>query len=165
MRIKRCLCAALFAFATQACISQTITPDITTTSGGYYSNASASLSWTVGEPLIETGAYQTTFLTQGFQQPTSILISRVNDNTTNPKGNVAAYPNPATSSVFITSTSNQALRVDVMDAAGRKLFSKSFPSSDDNEVNMSGYSIGVYFFRVYSTDGQLLQTLKIEKIK
>jgi hypothetical protein len=164
MIIKSSLCAALLAFAAQACMAQTATPDVLTSSGGYASNASASLSWTMGETLIETGSSANSFLTQGFQQPTNLVVTSL-DNPQGQTGNISAYPNPVTSSVYITSSANQALRVDVMDLTGRKLFTKDLSGNDDNQVNLADYSAGIYLFRVYSTEGQLLQTLKIDKIK
>ncbi len=164
MNIKHAFCAALFAFAAQACMAQTSASDILTTSGGYGSNALASLSWTIGETLIETGSSTSNFLTQGFEQPSSIVITSI-DNTKNPQGNISAYPNPVISSVYISSSSNQPLRVDVMDLTGRKLFTKNLSGNDDKEVNMTDYSNGMYLLRVYNTSGQLLQTLKVDKIK
>jgi hypothetical protein len=164
MIIKSSLCAALFAFAVQGCVAQTARPEVFTSSGGFTSNASVSLSWTLGESLIETGSSSTSFLTQGFQQPTNLVITSL-DNPNGSTGNISAYPNPVTSSVNITSVINQPLRVDVMDLTGRKLFTRDLSGNDDNQVSLSDYSAGIYLFRVYNTEGQLLQTLKIDKIK
>jgi hypothetical protein len=165
MNIKRSLFAGLFAFAFQVCTAQTSKPDIVATASGNSSNVSGSLNWTVGEPLIETGSSTNNFLTQGFQQPPGIAILSVNRTNNQSGGKISAYPNPVSSSVYITSSINQPLKVDVMDLTGRKMFSKNLSGNDDNIVNMADYSNGIYLFKVYSTDGQLLQTLKIDKIK
>jgi len=163
MPIKRRLCAALFVMVTQACISQTTTPEILTTSGGYQSNASASLSWTLGEPIIETGNSPSNFLTQGFQQPADIIITTV-DNTQNPKGNVTAYPNPASSLIYVSGTSNQPMLAEVYDLTGQMVCKKTI-STEDNSLNVGNLSNSIYLLKVFTTEGKLLQTLKIDKIK
>jgi Secretion system C-terminal sorting domain len=164
MNIKSYLCAAFLAFALQICTAQTAPSNILTTSGGYFSGASTSLSWTLGEPFIETDSSTNNFLTQGFQQPQGVIIASI-DNINNQAGeSISAYPNPASGLVSITSTYNVPLRVDVMDLAGRKLLSKNFPGNVGNQINLTEYSEGIYLFKFYSMHGQPLQTLKIDKI-
>ena len=58
--------------------AQSTSPQLTTSSGAYYSNATTSLSWTVGEIATETFASGNNILTQGFQQPVSVSITGVN---------------------------------------------------------------------------------------
>jgi hypothetical protein len=163
MRIKRRLSAALFVLVTQACMAQNTTPDVITTAGGYQSNAFCSLSWTMGEPLIETGSTQQNYITQGFQQPASIIINSA-DNASNSQGNVTAYPNPVTSSVYINSTTNQSSRAEVMDLTGQTVYKKTV-TRKDNEMNLSNLANGIYLLKVFTEEGKLLQTLKIDKIK
>ena len=52
--------------------AQTTSPEIIASSGAYFSNASGSLSWTLGEPVTETFINGSNILTQGFQQPSDI---------------------------------------------------------------------------------------------
>ena len=59
-------------------ISQSVSPEVISSSGAYYENASASLSWTLGEVATETYSNGGVTLTQGFQQPISIAISGIN---------------------------------------------------------------------------------------
>ncbi|MBE0637429.1 MAG: hypothetical protein IH598_02810 [Bacteroidales bacterium] len=47
------------------------------TSGGYYENDNISLSWTVGEPVIEIFTGGDVILTQGFQQPWSFYLQQI----------------------------------------------------------------------------------------
>ncbi len=47
---------------------QSISPEVITSTGDYYSNSNVSLSWTLGEPVIETFEAGGFVLTQGFQQ-------------------------------------------------------------------------------------------------
>jgi len=45
--------------------------------GGYYEGDNISISWTLGEPVIETFEGADIILTQGFQQPYSFYLSQV----------------------------------------------------------------------------------------
>jgi hypothetical protein len=57
---------------------QTLSPEIISSSGGYFENTNASLSWTLGETATETLVNGNIILTQGFQQPVSgIIISGI----------------------------------------------------------------------------------------
>ncbi len=49
--------------------TQSISPVVIATSGDYFSTANYSISWTLGETLIETYSVPNQFLTQGFHQP------------------------------------------------------------------------------------------------
>jgi len=58
--------------------AQTVSPEVISTSGDYFSNASASLSWTLGELATETLTAGNITLTQGFQQTYSLQITGIN---------------------------------------------------------------------------------------
>ena len=47
---------------------QTLTPEVLAASGDYFTSTSNSLSWTLGESVIETYSSSNNSLTQGFQQ-------------------------------------------------------------------------------------------------
>ncbi|MBC8488731.1 MAG: hypothetical protein H8D45_22130 [Bacteroidetes bacterium] len=61
----------LLSFAVAA---QSLSPEVIASSGDYYENANASLSWTLGEIATETYSNASNILTQGFQQPVSVTI-------------------------------------------------------------------------------------------
>ncbi|WP_340075629.1 T9SS type A sorting domain-containing protein [Leptobacterium sp. I13] len=63
----------LFYFKTQA---QSLQPQVFSTSGEQYKNPSLLISWTIGEPFIETlkDTNNNYILTQGFQQPGNPLM-------------------------------------------------------------------------------------------
>lgn len=52
-----------------ACGAQTLSPSVIPAMGGYYTTPSGSLSWTVGETMVQTLTDGSRILTQGFQQP------------------------------------------------------------------------------------------------
>lgn len=56
---------------------QTLTPEVISSSGGYFENTNASLSWTLGETVTETFSGTNVILTQGFHQPFGIQITGI----------------------------------------------------------------------------------------
>lgn len=57
---------------------QSLNPEVISTSGDYFENSNASLSWTLGETVTETFENSNFFLTQGFQQPViGVIISGI----------------------------------------------------------------------------------------
>lgn len=57
--------------------SQTLSPVIVSSAGGYATGATASLSWTLGEIATETLSNGSYILTQGFQQPVEGLTINI----------------------------------------------------------------------------------------
>ncbi len=163
MNIKSSFCAVLLVCFTQYCISQTNPVEILTTAGGYNSSASGALSWTLGETIIETGIAGSNSLTEGFQQPSTASVMAVNNMEANDE--ITAYPNPAVDIVFIKGNSTEPLKLDIIDINGRILSEQELQNNNDREVNMTNYTNGTYFFKVYQLDGQLVNTIKIEKVK
>ncbi len=53
--------------------SQTLSPKVTPSAGGYFTGGGNSLSWTMGETFNTTLQSGNTMLTQGFQQPYILL--------------------------------------------------------------------------------------------
>jgi hypothetical protein len=70
--ISIALLTALFVFLTGSSHGQSLTPVVYSTAGGYYTSSNASLSMTVGEPVIETYTSSSNILTTGFQQPENL---------------------------------------------------------------------------------------------
>jgi len=67
------------ALAFTACIFQAKAQQVVATAGGYYEGENLSLSWTVGEPVIETFNSGELILTQGFQQPYNFYLRQILD--------------------------------------------------------------------------------------
>ncbi len=65
----------VIAFALMAVSMQA--QQVISTSGGHFENENISMSWTVGEPVIETFTAGNVILTQGFQQPWSFYLQQI----------------------------------------------------------------------------------------
>jgi hypothetical protein len=55
--------------------AQTLSPQVIASAGGYQSNATHSLSFTIGEPNTQTLTSANNILTQGFQQPYKMTLN------------------------------------------------------------------------------------------
>src|SRR6478736_1254128 len=73
-------------------LAQSISPDVVASAGDYFLSASGSVSWTIGEPVTDTYTASSNILTKGFQQPVTIDLASVEENSG--AGLFAAYPNP-----------------------------------------------------------------------
>jgi hypothetical protein len=165
MKIKPMLIAGLFALGGQTCMSQTLLSEVITSAGSSFSNSVCSLNWTMGEPISETDTYDNNSLTQGFQQPSSIIVTSVNNQKQMQGGDVSVYPNPSSASVFIQNNDEgKTLNVELMNMSGKEVFKKTLTDKQE-QFDMSEFANGIYFLRVYNTSNQLIQTLKIDKIK
>ncbi len=65
----------IFVFIGTLLHAQSISPKVIATAGGYQSNASGSLSFTIGETNTQTLSAASHMLTQGFQQPFDLQIN------------------------------------------------------------------------------------------
>jgi hypothetical protein len=77
---------------------------------------------------------------------------------------VKAYPNPATSFVTISSTSDLAVSVDVFDITGKKITDGTF---DDRKVRIetAGLAEGLYLYSVKDKDKKVIATGKVNVTK
>ena len=105
--------------------SQTLSPQVITSSGSYFVGSKATLSWTLGECIIETGYSTTNILTQGFQQP-EYAITGIEEETNN-NFKVSVYPNPAIDYITIEITSNppideRTFKVKIIDLSGKVFY-------------------------------------------
>ncbi len=141
--------------------SQTLSPEVFTTSGDYFSNLSNSLSWTLGECVIDTYTGSSNILTQGFQQ-SSYLINSLEENL-NSEHSIFIYPNPTSGliTIYQESKDTKQLQVDLLDINCKLLYSEMF--QNDIQLNLSRYTNSQYFIRVKDTNKNSIKTFKLIK--
>jgi len=103
--------------------SQQLSPSVISSSGGFYTNSSAMLSFTTGEmAAIQTYAGATSILTQGFQQPWD-LGTYINEHPFL-DFSFGIYPNPSNGEFYLLTDSDLNLHLDVSiaDLLGKKCF-------------------------------------------
>lgn len=139
--------------------AQSIAPDVLATSGDHFSNATAQLSYTLGEPMTETVAAGSGMITEGFHQP-DLLITAVTSYA--PSVTMTIAPNPA-GSFFTVSLdgTKEPVNLDVFDTEGRLLLEQILPAADRSTVDISMLPAGVFLLRLSDQSGQLLKTAKL----
>jgi len=136
--------------------------EIITTTCGSASNSSGSLDWSIGEPIIETVSSTNNYLTQGFLQPSYIIVTAIDDYS-NTKG-ITSFPNPCSAVLNISHADFKVVDIEMLDASGQVLLKKTLTGSQ-NELDLNAFAAGFYFLRVYGADNNLIKVLKIDKVK
>lgn len=146
--------------------SQQLSHQVLVPLAGIASTSSISYSQTAGETAVEIEGCTEYILTQGFQQPRCIMK---NENQ-KPGTGVNVYPNPADDYITIEMYGESAMtfRVDFINMTGmvvqseRKVFSGKFWYKDP--LDIQSLLRGFYLVRVYSEDGLVNRSFKIEKL-
>ena len=142
MKYANCVMIAFFLFAT-AIQAQ----EVVSTAGSYGETTSGSLSWTVGEPVIETITDGTNTLTQGFQQ-SKLTVTAINDLEI-PGIELSVYPNPTNSflSIEVKADKQRDLLLSLFDINGRLILQKKM-SGNKQTINMQNYKPATYILQV-----------------
>jgi len=144
-------------------VGQSITPEIQSTSGAYYTGTNAQLSWTMGEPIIETVSSTSSIITQGFQQPEYDIVGI--DENPETSWQVTVFPNPTSNNmqIQIQNPANAEFNICLTDLTGRQLLEKDIGNSSSYTIDMTSYAVSSYFLRVTTKEGMTVQTFKIQK--
>jgi extracellular elastinolytic metalloproteinase len=146
--------------------SQELSQQILVPVAGVTSTGSINYSQTIGETAVEIISSSDFTFTQGFQQP-GITLTLGNP----PAGNgVDVYPNPATDIVTIKffGENPRDFRIDILNIAGTIVYTENVSFSDkyyvEKVIPVSQLNKGMYFVRVFSKDGVINRSFKIEKM-
>lgn len=134
--------------------------EILTSAGGNFETSGVFLSWTLGEPVIETFSSGNNNLTQGFQQ-TKLVITPVFILAT--AKNIKVYPNPTIQFVFIEpgnfAPDNSIAELFTFDG---KQLNQTKITGPRTKIDVSKYPNGTYFLKI-SNGETLLNSFKLIK--
>lgn len=141
---------------------QSLGPEVIATAGEQASGSTAQISWTLGEPVIETFSGNSAILTQGFHQ-TNLMITALEDLAADFR--VRVYPNPTAAQVQVEAPeAPTAFSLELTDATGRTLQTEAEASQfATRSLDLSGYAPGWYLLRLHTADGKTIKTFKIVK--
>lgn len=132
--------------------SQTLSPFVISSSGGFYTSGSAMLSFTVAEmTMVETYTSGSNILTQGFQQAEDMAVD-VQESEIN-TGDVNIYPNP-TNGLFTLSyisPNSGANVIRLYNLVGQEVLSKALLQSAGKNtvsIDISSFSQGIYMLEL-----------------
>ena len=135
--------------------------DVISTTGKYAETGSGSLSWSVGEPVVETVSDGSNTLTQGFHQ-SKLTVTTIYDKEIIGI-EIKVYPNPTSNylSVEVNSEKQKELLLSLFDMSG-KLISQEKMTSSKQTVSMKEYAPATYLLKVTENNKEL-KTYQIVK--
>jgi hypothetical protein len=165
--MKKIIVISICLFAFISARTQSLSPEVISSAGDYYVSSNVTLSWTLGEPVIETFSSTGNILTQGFQQPT-YSVTAIDDKpgSDGESTQINVYPNPATDllNVDLISAPKDGLLIQMYDLNGKVIIDKQVQSTPaQKQLDVSRIARGNYILRFVSTNGKLLKTFKVVK--
>ncbi len=158
------LLIAGLAFFSQA---QSLIPEVIASAGDIFTSKNGSLSWTLGEAVIETISSESSLLTQGFQQ-SFLQILKV-DSPEDPNVDISVYPNPVNDvlTIEITSLENDPqIQLELFDFVGQRIYVETIETQTHKEqLDVSRFSSSLFVLRVVNLNSHLTESFKIHKIK
>ena len=150
----------VFIWATTIAFSQTINPELVSSSGDSFSNATYQLDWSIGECATATHIAGDFVLTQGFHQNTYVITATEDLRA---DINMSVYPNPATDlvSLQVESSKERNMQYTLTDISGKVLQNEKILSSLQT-LNFTNYTSNVYFLTV-KQENQVIKIFKIIK--
>ncbi len=128
--------------------------------GSYFETDSKSISWSLGETVIETFIGEDYVLTQGFQQSSLIIVS-VEDHADSDL-QIAVYPNPTTSYLQVSIPGELPSKASfrLYDFSGRLIMEGDL--QNNSPISFTSFDSGMYLLKVF-IDNQKIKTFKVFK--
>ena len=147
--------------------SQSLSPTVIASAGGFAAAGGYSISQTIGELAVKTLTNNDLLLTQGFQQPQLSVANFIEPEEV--EWSLNTYPNPVKDMMYIEYSLQEEtdLMLEIRDITGKKVSEEKLEQlSGDSEtsVNLSDLRNGIYFLKFYSPDKKLFKIIKIQKI-
>lgn len=133
---------------------QTLSPSVIALAGGYEKTpGGTTISWTLGEPVVDPIRSGNVLLTQGFQQPDL----KVSTGFVDPAFafGLKTYPNPVSSELIMETDFLEAVNFRMVDVTGRLI--KEGKWSRKNVVDVSALSHGVYAI-YFMAEGRMVKS-------
>jgi hypothetical protein len=139
--------------------------EVIATGGDYYTQTNGSLSFTLGETVVETFS-NGNILTQGFQQDYENILSTeflTSDYF------FEVYPNPFSSEITIKYKPKNTgeYLVELKDASGKMIYNGNFffaTSNFNQQISVSSLTSGIYFLQLRELHTGEIAIFKLTKI-
>jgi hypothetical protein len=134
---------------------------VVATSGNILQNGSGSVSYTLGELIIDTKTSKDITLTQGFQQPNLTVTLIEQQKFSNIE--LSAFPNPTAGLVLLIANEELSkANVQIFDDNG-KLILQNTMTGKNFELDFTIFKNGTYLLKVISANSQFISIYKIVK--
>ncbi|MFO7790403.1 MAG: T9SS type A sorting domain-containing protein [Bacteroidales bacterium] len=133
-----------------------IAQELVSSGGDDFSVGSLQVSWSLGEPVIETYDFDGKAITQGLHQP-GLHVSSLFPSS-EPDTGVEVYPNPVNNLLIVSFNKpvQGKAKCKLFDQHGKPLSVKSFNKGKEGKVKFSMGSLppGQYILLVITTEGK-----------
>jgi hypothetical protein len=135
--------------------------EVISTAGDFHFAGGHSVSWTIGEPVIDTWTAGGTVISQGFQQPILDIVSVYEHP--DPSIDINAYPNPTSDflNLVVANDDVEKLSYQLFDITGKLLDSQQI-ISEKTEIKFTQFPVATYYLKITSGNTEL-KTFKIVK--
>lgn len=147
----------LLIFITTSAYAQ----EVISANGSTASTTQATVSYTIGEPVITTVSDANTTLTQGFHQ-SKLTITAIN-GLTQSNFEIKVYPNPTQDFVIVHFNKLNGQPAYSLYNLNGKLLGHSNITQTDVKINMTTFAEGAYLLKLFDNKQMQLQTFKIIK--
>lgn len=149
---------------------QSVSPDVWASAGGYYASSDGSVTWTLGETLIETHANpgMEIIVTQGFNQPYLKQTTTGTNQTIQDNSPVfTVFPNPTSGFIRIKLSKpiDKPVQVELYNTLGQLIQSDLWlpnTAAPEMVLSLENQANGVYFLQV-TMAGESLGVYKVQK--
>lgn len=133
--------------------------------GGSGAQGNYDVSWTIGEPVIQTIRNQSIIATQGFHQ-TNIFNSVSTWDPVLSALNISIFPNPATEQFHLKleGYQGQNLELYVFDAFGKRVSGPVLIHEADTELECRNWPAGLYFVSLRNPESKTSAEMKLIKL-
>ena len=121
--------------------------NVVATGGDYFSNASGSVSWTLGEVLTETYTEGNT-LSQGFQQVALTVTTLIDP--VQLSYSLSVYPNP-TSQHLVIESDEESLSYVLYNISGQAVLNGNIHAATQT-LDLSALANGTYILKINNTE-------------
>lgn len=146
--------------------NQIFVPEVLASAGDYSVNGEYTMSWTVGEPVIQTIADNKYMLTQGFHQQEYRILVETNPGT---GFTIEVYPVPARDYInirIITSYQPADLLIQLYDMMGNIVFTDNSEFRIyDHKVPINHLATGMFILKVTDVKENTQGSFKVIKMK
>lgn len=141
-----------------ALMMQTYAQSTISTSSDYNETSTVSLSWTIGEAIIETISNETNTLTQGFHQSKLEMVTAIEHQPEKEIINKVfdLYPNPTNGNLAIdVKEVYEKMQVRIFNVSGQQIFIQEFENKQLLQLNLSDLTEGIYTIKL-NTEKQIV---------
>lgn len=131
--------------------------EIFTSAGEYNEDALISMSWTIGECIIETSSDDNIILTQGFQQSIYEIFEVTQIIEFDSAFSANIYPNPFLNRFIVECvfTESSEIVLEIYNYLGLRLFRKIIEAKYvSEEIDMNLYGSGHYLLKIQNADSR-----------